>query len=100
MSLKDEIDEMYGRRDEAQTLAQVAADLNVHESTCWRWALKGIRGQKLATIKVGGRRRVRPEEVRRFLAALNAVDGQPEHGRPANAAQLEQVDDELKRLGL
>ena len=54
------------------TLKQVAAKLNVHLATVWRWTLTGVRGQKLPTVFVGGRRYVLKESLEAFLAAGEA----------------------------
>ena len=40
-------------------------------STCWRWASKGVRGVKLATIIIGGRRYVTLAALEDFLESLN-----------------------------
>jgi hypothetical protein len=39
-------------------------------ATAWRWALKGIRGVKLETVMMGGRRYTSREAVDRFFAGL------------------------------
>lgn len=45
-----------------------------HASTLIRWALRGIRGRKLETVIVGGRRYTSVEAVRRFVEHGNAPD--------------------------
>ena len=40
-------------------------------STAHRWRLNGVRGNKLATVLVGGRRYTSIEALERFLAAIN-----------------------------
>ena len=50
------------------SLPDVGRRLNVHSATVWRWALRGVRGRKLRTILVGGRRYVLREDLERFLA--------------------------------
>lgn len=47
----------------------------IHISTLTRWCRQGIGGVRLESVKVGGRRYVRREDVRRFLAAYAASDG-------------------------
>jgi hypothetical protein len=44
-------------------------------STLWRWATKGVRGVRLGTIIVGGRRMTTPDMIETFLRALNS--GEP-----------------------
>ncbi len=41
-------------------------------STCWRWATHGVRGVKLSTVIIGGRRYVTLAALEDFLAALNS----------------------------
>lgn len=40
-------------------------------STVHRWRLAGVRGQRIETVLVGGRRFTSVESIERFLAALN-----------------------------
>ena len=64
-------------------------------ATMARWIQRGVRGVKLATIVIGGRRLTSQEAVRRFIAAQN-VDESPaptitpaQRTRQAKAAQTE-----------
>ena len=50
------------------TLAQVAERLGVHLTTVWRWALNGVRGRRLRSHLVGGRRYVTAGDLDLFLA--------------------------------
>lgn len=56
-------------------------------STLWRWATKGVRGIRLATVIIGGRRMVTPRALEDFLQRLNA--DQP--------ADEEETDADLQR---
>ncbi len=47
---------------------------NPHAATLWRWVSKGVRGVKLAVVRVGGRTMVTPEAIETFLNRLNAVE--------------------------
>ena len=40
-------------------------------ATLWRWILHGVKGVRLSTLLVGGRRYVTEQMVRDFLAELN-----------------------------
>jgi hypothetical protein len=40
-------------------------------ATLWRWALRGVRGHKLATIVIGGRRYSSRRAFDDFIRALN-----------------------------
>lgn len=41
-------------------------------STIFRWTQKGVGGQKLASIKIGGQRYTSEKSVRDFIAAANS----------------------------
>ncbi len=45
---------------------------NVHYATLYRWALTGVRGVKLETVKVGGLLFTSREAIERFMAARTA----------------------------
>jgi hypothetical protein len=40
-------------------------------ATLWRWAMRGVRGVKLDTVIIGGRRYTSHEAFARFTADLN-----------------------------
>src|SRR4051812_27731310 len=46
-------------------------DINV--STAWRWAQRGVRGVKLETFNIGGRRWTTEEAFSRFVEATSAA---------------------------
>ncbi len=45
-----------------------------HVSTINRWSQRGVRGTKLPTVVVGGRRFIRRIDLLNFLAVLNGVE--------------------------
>jgi hypothetical protein len=52
----------------------------VHNSTVWRWALRGIRGIRLETVVIGGVRYTSREALDRFIRATTAAaDGLVSH---------------------
>ena len=55
------------------TATQLAQHLHVHVATIWRWILRGVRGKKLTTIMVGGRRFVLESDLRIFLAGGSSI---------------------------
>ena len=62
------------------TLTEAAKKLphRPHASTIWRWYKAGIRGRRLETAVVGGRRVTSLEALARFSEALTAErDGLP-----------------------
>lgn len=73
----------------------------LHASTLWRWALKGIGGIKLETLKVGGTLCTSEAALQRFfdrLANGNTVAEVP----PVNpiAANQDDVERQLDELGV
>ena len=67
-------------RESLLTLNQAAEYLpgRPNVSTLHRWRLHGIRGVKLETCLIGGRRYTSREAVERFVAATTAAaDGEP-----------------------
>lgn len=59
--------------EEQLTLTQVAKHEGVNLSTVWRWWIKGVRGVKLETFVVGGRRFSTRPALRRFKERCTAV---------------------------
>ncbi len=63
-------------REHSLTLRQAAAMLpgNPNRSTMHRWAHHGVRGVRLATILVGGRRYTTRDAIEKFITALSSGD--------------------------
>jgi hypothetical protein len=67
--------------------------------TVERWRLRGIRGIRLETVLVGGRRYTTEEAIDRFLTACNG--GQPVlPTSERRAAEIARVDRECQAAGL
>jgi hypothetical protein len=84
------------------TLTQAANHLPVrpHASTLWRWYKRGVRGIKLETLVVAGRRYTSLEALERFVASSTAAaDGQPHPTRTPLQRQraIERAEGEMKR---
>lgn len=45
-----------------------------HISTIRRYVAEGVRGHRLQTVRVGGRRFVSPEAINEFIKATNDVE--------------------------
>jgi hypothetical protein len=73
-----EQEDVIGLQDVPELLPEAAPGKRVHRVTVHRWVTKGVRGVRLETTRIGGRRRTSRQAVRRFLDRLNAQDGQPE----------------------
>jgi Protein of unknown function (DUF1580). len=44
-----------------------------HVATVWRWAETGVKGIRLETVQVGGRRFTSAEAIRRFIERTTAA---------------------------
>ncbi len=69
-------------------LSDLAERLRVSDSSVRRWASFGVRGVRLATMRIGARRYVTAKEARIFLARLNA-DGSNNPSEPGQAGASE-----------
>jgi hypothetical protein len=72
-----------------------------HVSTLIRWAMRGVRGIRLETVIVGGRRFTSVQAIERFLARLNEPHAvQPPALSTRKHRRLSQIDEQLDREGL
>jgi excisionase family DNA binding protein len=62
------------------TVNQVAKRLNVHSGSVYRWTLKGVRGRRLPSFLIGGRRYIAIADLEKFLSpaaqSVSNVDSQ------------------------
>jgi transposase len=80
---------------ERLSLKQVATRLCVHVTTVWRWTLYGVRGKRLRTHMVGGRRYVAVSDLEAFL------EEDPERADSASRkAAAESAGRQLDALGV
>jgi hypothetical protein len=56
-------------------------------ATVWRWARKGLRGHRLATIRVGRLYRTTITAVHDFVERLSASDTEPDSNSPVDDHQ-------------
>lgn len=75
---------LYANSDEFIAVNDLANHLPGRPSraTVWRWLLRGVKGHRLESTLVGGRRFVRSSSLKAWLAAIN-------HSSP-DAAQITQ----------
>ncbi|HTQ40768.1 MAG TPA: DUF1580 domain-containing protein [Pirellulales bacterium] len=76
---------------------------NVHVSTLHRWRLRGIKGIKLETAVVGGRRYTSREALSQFSAAVTAArDGLPPPIRTPHQRDkaIKQAERDLEKAGI
>lgn len=85
--------ERYSLRD-ASKLAQV------HVGTIWRWVLHGVRGRKLHTIMIGGRRFILGRDLYAFLAPSDEGDVLSTPMSDDVRRRAEETGAELERFGL
>lgn len=74
------------------TLAQVAHEWGVHRATVARWVDRGILGERLPALRVGGRLRVREEAAADFFARIT------ERASGDNIPTVESAGDVAKRI--
>lgn len=60
-------------QEQKLTLTEAARRVGVNPSTCWRWALNGVRGCKLETFSIGVQRFTTFEALERFIAGTTAA---------------------------
>jgi excisionase family DNA binding protein len=56
-------------QDGSLTPTDIAKLLGVHVGTVHRWLYSGVRGRKLKSVLVGGRRRISKSDLDAFLSA-------------------------------
>ena len=74
-----------------------------HLSTLHRWRLRGVRGVRLETVLIGGRRYTSVEALERFSERVTtAADGEPAPQRTnrQRAAAISRAERELDRAGI
>ncbi len=82
------------------SVTETARRLGVHVSTVWRWIHRGIRGRRLETVRVGGRRYVLRETLESFLISGSADASETPGTPPMPTQRLEQVNAALARFGV
>jgi hypothetical protein len=72
----------------------------VHVSTIVRWADRGIRGVRLETVRIGGRRLTSRQALQRFADRLTGADSEPVRPR-AEARKAHRIAEaRLDELGV
>ena len=85
----------------AEACRRVPPD-GVSTATMARWIQRGVRGARLETIVIGGRRLTSCEALSRFIAAQNADDAPATRTITASQRrrQSEAARTELERIGV
>lgn len=71
----------------------------VAPETAWRWALRGVRGVRLESTIIGGRRYTSREACERFLAQLNG-EPEPPPAPPERTSRAEAAARALDEAGI
>ena len=84
--------------EQIRLLARASPDVpgRPHASTLIRWAMRGVRGVRLETVVIGGRRFTSLEAIQRFVARLSGE--RPRAVSPGHEAT--RVADLLDRAGI
>ena len=69
-----------------------------HCSTVWRYATRGIGGNTLETIRVGGKVFTSREACRRFIARCNGQSLAPDRSRKATAKRRAEIKAAERRV--
>ena len=75
-------------RDASLTPTQVAKKLGVHVGTVHRWLYGGVRGRKLNSVLVGGRRRILDQHLSEFLQLGNQAAATTDDSRSKAAKRI------------
>lgn len=78
----------------------LSKELDVSVSTVWRWTVRGIRGHRLESFSLGGRRFTTRAAFTRFLIATNR--GRIESGETSRQRErrIEQAEGRADELGI
>ena len=100
-------EELITLKDICQILPRRRRGRKPSFSTVWRWALYGLGGVRLETLKCGGTLVTSREAVQRFFEQLSALDScsQPDQQRarrtPAQRQRaVERAERELAKRGI
>jgi hypothetical protein len=70
--MSDILDEQFVTLENAcKLIPGLRPGKNVNRSTIYRWSDTGVRGIKLETIQVGGRRMTTHEAIKRFIMEMS-----------------------------
>ncbi len=90
--------------NDRMTVNQLARREGVHCATPWRWMQHGVRGVKLRSVRVGGRRYILQKHWQAFAAALNAdLSDAPQTPPRSDSRRRKDSDaarDALRRSGI
>ncbi len=94
---------------QSETLVPInAAPLHIptrpHVATVWRWIQRGVRGVKLDTVLIGGKRYTSTEAIARFIGGTTAASDPTPNATPAARSKsrqeaIERAEREFEPVG-
>lgn len=78
------------------SITEVAQKLRVHTATVYRWVNSGVKGRRLPTLMIGGRRFVLTSDLEDFVQS----DGPKPQRSPTDKSRNMEAQRELRRLGI
>jgi hypothetical protein len=92
-------------REQRISLSKLAGEQDISTPTAWRWAQRGIKGIRLETFSLGGRKFTTREAFERFVEqvsrAASYTSGLPSPSTPRRAeANRRQAEQELNQDGI
>lgn len=88
-------EQLISLRDVPKLLPARGNGKRLHISAVYRWAQRGLRGNRLEVIRVGGTTYTSREALQRFASSPDAPF---EHTTPNSLARQQQIDRALHRL--
>ncbi|NLF68882.1 MAG: DUF1580 domain-containing protein [Candidatus Anammoximicrobium sp.] len=85
-------------RERLLNLICAAKSIPVAPSTIWRWHRHGVKGCRLDTILIGGKRFTSVEALQRFSEALTAADERSRDGEDAVQSPAARDESTVRRL--
>lgn len=98
------VENLIPLRDVPRCLPPRPNGKRLHISAVYRWTLRGVKGVRLETVKIGGTTYTSREAIQRFSERLSGANAAPQLVNPVSRArqrQLEQANETVaKALGL
>lgn len=79
-------------RDVPRCLPPRPSGKRLHISAVYRWTLRGVKGIRLETVKIGGTTYTSREAIQRFSERLSGADSVPDVVNPVSRARQRQLE--------
>jgi hypothetical protein len=80
------------------SLNALAQREQVHLSTVWRWCLRGVKGHKLESLNVGGKKFTSVPAFERWIARINGEASQAEETQRQRQRAIDAAERELDAI--